>query len=355
MEQNNQQHIINGIDYKKVFSLLWQYRKKFYYAWGITFLLSSAIIICIPRTYESSTKLATEYDLQGVSSLSDLASSFGFDISTGPTTDAISPSLYPDLLESYEFLYRLSQMEIKDKKGNKYLVYDYYEQWKRPWWWYCYRYSIYQLVTLLSGDDVEASLGEEGEINPLRLNKQQNEVIKNIREHISCKTDKKSNVVTITTGAQDPLISAQMAEKTSLLLQEYITEYRTKKASIDVAYYDLLRQEKKQLANKVRESYAHFADSHKSSTKQIFKGQQDAIKNELDILQSAYKNAEVQYQASLAKLQEKTPAFTVLQGAAMPLKASYPKRVFFVLGMLALVSFGLGVWCLRDILLNETH
>ena len=43
-----------------------------------------------------------------------------------------------------------------------------------------------------------------------------------------------------------------------------------------------------------------------------------------------------QYQAAKAKVQERTPAFTVVKGAAVPIKAAKPKRMLFVLGMLVL-------------------
>ena len=41
-----------------------------------------------------------------------------------------------------------------------------------------------------------------------------------------------------------------------------------------------------------------------------------------------------QYQAAKAKVQERTPAFTVIQGAAVPLKAAGPRRTIFVISML---------------------
>ena len=43
-----------------------------------------------------------------------------------------------------------------------------------------------------------------------------------------------------------------------------------------------------------------------------------------------------QYQAAKAKVQERTPAFTIVKGAAVPVKASGPKRMIFVLSMLFL-------------------
>ena len=43
-----------------------------------------------------------------------------------------------------------------------------------------------------------------------------------------------------------------------------------------------------------------------------------------------------QYQAAKAKVQERTPAFTVVKGAAVPVKPTGPKRMLFVIAMLFL-------------------
>ena len=54
---------------------------------------------------------------------------------------------------------------------------------------------------------------------------------------------------------------------------------------------------------------------------------------------NAYTAMTTQYQAAKAKVQERTPAFTVVKGAAVPIKAAKPKRMLFVLGMLVLAFF----------------
>ena len=51
--------------------------------------------------------------------------------------------------------------------------------------------------------------------------------------------------------------------------------------------------------------------------------------------------------AAKAKVQERTPVFTVVQGAAVPIKASNPKRMLFVLGMLILAFFGTSFYLVR--------
>ena len=56
-----------------------------------------------------------------------------------------------------------------------------------------------------------------------------------------------------------------------------------------------------------------------------------------------------QYQAAKAKVQQKTPAFTTLQGATVPIKPTGPKRMSFVLVMVFLSFMGTTVYVLRQI------
>ena len=55
---------------------------------------------------------------------------------------------------------------------------------------------------------------------------------------------------------------------------------------------------------------------------------------EMEIKQAAYTSFQKQYLATQARLQENTPAFTVLQSSTIPLKPAGPKRMIFVLAML---------------------
>ena len=49
---------------------------------------------------------------------------------------------------------------------------------------------------------------------------------------------------------------------------------------------------------------------------------------------NTYNALNTQLQAAKAKVQEKTPAFTIIQGASVPIKPAGPKRMFFVLAMM---------------------
>ena len=98
MEEKKEMEVI---DLRVVFKKIWSRRKLFYKVLPITFVLSCAIILCVPRYYTSSLSLAPEIgNSSGMGgALGSLASSFGLDFGAMETTDAINPMLYPDLME----------------------------------------------------------------------------------------------------------------------------------------------------------------------------------------------------------------------------------------------------------------
>ena len=63
---------------------------------------------------------------------------------------------------------------------------------------------------------------------------------------------------------------------------------------------------------------------------------------------NAYSTMMTQYQAAKAKVQERTPAFTIVKGAAVPVKASGPKRMIFVLSMLFFAFIATTLYIAKD-------
>ena len=80
---------------------------------------------------------------------------------------------------------------------------------------------------------------------------------------------------------------------------------------------------------------------------QSFISKRDEMENEMQLKFNTYSAMRTQYEAMLAKLQEKTPAFTTLQNATVPIRPSKPKRMIFVLGMCVLAVFGTSLWIIR--------
>ena len=79
-----------------------------------------------------------------------------------------------------------------------------------------------------------------------------------------------------------------------------------------------------------------------------FRAKQNDLENDMQLKYNTYTTLMAQYQAAKAKVQERTPAFTLVKGAAVPIKPTGPKRMLFVVGMLFLASLVTSFFILKN-------
>ena len=157
-------------------------------------------------------------------------------------------------------------------------------------------------------------------------------------------------LITISVTDQDKLVCATMADSVRTRLQKYITDYRTSKARIDADYYKKLTAEAKESYEASARAYSDYCDAHQNAILQAYLSERDMLENDMQAKLSTYTALEAQYQAALAKIQQRTPAFTIIQGATVPIKPAGPKRMIFVAAMMILTCFGISVYVLRKYL-----
>ena len=180
------------------------------------------------------------------------------------------------------------------------------------------------------------------------LSKKQDGIVEGIRKDITISIDKKTAVITITAQAQDPLICKTLADSVKERLQVFITNYRTSKSRIDEEYYKNLATEAKHEYEKARQLYGSYADANTDLQLASLRSKQEDLENDMQLKYNAYSTMMTQYQAAKAKVQERTPAFTIVKGAAVPVKASGPKRMIFVIGMCILAFIGCTIYIIKN-------
>lgn len=348
MEDSNKKEKV--IDLRVIFSRMWANKKLFCIVLPIVFVLSTAYIMCIPRTYNSSLSLAPEINnssnLSGT--IGSLASSFGLDLGNMETTDAINPMLYPDLMDDNGFVVGLFDVKVATADGAiRCSYYDYLTKHQDSPFWTRGLYSIKNLFATK-----EPAGKASGDNNPYMLSKKQDGVANAIRKSVTINVDKKTAVITISTEAQDPLVCKTLADSVKERLQVFITNYRTSKARVDEQYYKRLVTEAKRDYDKARQNYGSYADANMDVVLTSMRAKQDEMENEMQLKYNTYSTMMTQYQAAKAKVQERTPAFTVIQGAAVPLKPTAPKRMFFVIGMCFAAIIVLSVYSVRDLIVR---
>ena len=239
--------------------------------------------------------------------LSDIASSMGFNINGSTMSDAITPEFYPKLMKSNNYIVRLIDCPVKTADGA--VNTNYYTYLQK------YQKSSPLDIPIAAVKKLFAkkpqSAGKNHKLNPFKLTKEEDEIFNAIRSKISCSVDKRTNLITITVEDQDPLIAATMTNQASEQLKDFISNYRTSKTRKDLAYYQNLADKAKREYEKARQLYGSYSD---------------------------------------AKVLEKTPVFTTVSAASVPLLPAGPKRMLFVAAMLFIAFLVSTIFFTRDLI-----
>lgn len=324
---------------KKVFK-----EKKLLAAFIVVFAVMGVIYaLNTQKVYTASVVLAPEATSMGMSSsLSDIAGMVGLNIGgSNGSVDAIYPEIYPDVFASTDFVLQLFDIPVKGEKDK--VAKPYFQHLtldaKMPFW----RYPKMWLIKLIKK---KPKGGKIDEINPARLSEEQSDIVDAIRGCIGCQLNKNTNVITISAADFDPCIAAALADTLQRRLQEYITQYRTQKARNDLNYAKKLNEEAKADYLESVRAYSDYSDANQDLLLVSYKSRQEDLENEMQLKFNLYSQTVQQVQSAYAKVQENTPAFTIIQSATVPVRASSTPRSMMVLGFMFLGFLADAAWVL---------
>ena len=178
-------------------------------------------------------------------------------------------------------------------------------------------------------------------------------LVESVKSKITCNVDKKTDVISITVKDQDRLVSATLADSVRQHLQEFIINYRTSKARLDVNHYQHLADSAKKEYDEAVAQYSEYCDLNQDIILQTAISKRDKLESDMQLKYNTYTAMCTQLEAMKAKLQERTPAFTTLKNATVPIKPAGPKRMLFVIGMLLLSTIVTSLWLTKDIFLQK--
>ena len=351
MEENKNKELNfeeeSSIDFSKIWEALKKHKRLYYKVLPTTFVIACILALSIPNYYRCTVKLSPELSSsKSTGGLAALASSFGINLggALGNGTEALFPTLYPDLMNSVDFKTSLFPIQIHKKDSTRMMsYYDYLKnEQKRPWWSSAKRGLGDALRSLFGGEKEESN-----QLDPFELTKEQTKIVELLDKRVNCDVDKKTMMITIDVQDQDPLICAVMADSVKERLQKFITDYRTQKARVDLEYNKKLAREARERYVHARQLYVQFVDANQALILESVRAKQTDLENEMQLQYNAYNTASAQLLAAEAKVQQETPAFTTIQRATVPVKKAGPKRARMVLIFLFLAFLGTTVWILH--------
>ena len=322
------------ISFKDIWSALLKYKKLGIKVLVATFVIACFLLLCIPNYYRATVTLAPELSRSSSNTLSSLASSFGINMggNTTGSSEAIFPTLYPDMMNSVEFKTSLFPIKVHELGSDEeYSYYNYLlDHQRKPWWSYVFGLKSVAIGAIKSLF-VSSKEEDNSVVNPFMLTKEQSDIIKVMDDKINCDVDVKTLVISISVTDQDPLIAAVMADSVKQRLQDAITDYRTSKARVDLEYNKKLFEETKRNYDDARQKYAVFADANQGMVLQSARSKLIELENDMQIKYQAYSSVAAQLQAAEAKVQQDTPAFTTIRGATVPVEKDGPHRARIVI------------------------
>ena len=299
----------------------------------------------IPKQYTVVSKVSPELSYRN-NSLSSLASLAGVNLNTLNSTDALLPTVYPEIVNSIPFMTDLFDMPVEftsRKETVDTTLYAYLKDYTKSPWWGAVVSAPFQLIDWFRGvvtgakdDDSDGIV----EVDKFKLTKAQYKVARAMCRNIKAQADKKTFVITLTTTMQDPVIAAQVSQAVIDHLKDFIADYRTGKAKIDLEYYQKMYDEAQSEYYAAQQKYSVYMDTHQGMVRQSALVEQQRLQNEMNLKYQLYNSLAQQVQQAEAKVQQETPVFADIIPPSVPVKKSKPitktyMLIFFILGAFA--------------------
>jgi len=348
MEDTTNKSKIQFIKEEEIFDMLRKLvnGKKIIIGWAVGFFLFGILIAFTShKKYTSSVSMAPESgESSSMGSLGSLAAMAGINLnSLAGGGDAIYPTLYPDIIQSLPFVTSLLDVRVQTIDGTVDSTYLYYRQniHKEFWLNKVVKYpkrKVKKLIKKMMGGDKWS--GDASVFDPYYLSESQISFINGIMNDFSVSIDKKTDVIYLSFTEQDPKVAAIMVDEVRKKLQQAITEYRTQKVLLDFNYVENIYNEYRDSYMKAQIEYADYCDRNRNVIQEKAMVERNRLEADMELKNTLYTQWAQQLELSRAKVQQNTPAFTVLTPAAIPAKASSARKLkvmfmFFILGAMA--------------------
>lgn len=336
------------IDWMDILRRIIAIRKTLYKAAGVGVVLGIIIALSIPKQYTVTVTLSPEMGGDKASGgLASLASSF-LGGGSNNNSDALNVTLAPDIVSSTPFILELFNTRVQTLDGEiDTTLVTYLDEQKGPWWGYIKSapsMAIKAIKSLLTDRTDTISI-----LNPFQLTYQEKSKVEYLKKQIVAEIDTRTGMTTINATLQDPKVAAIIADSVVAKLQQYIIDYRIKKAKEDCAYLEELYKERQQEYYEAQSRYAHYFDTNRNIAFQSIRAEQERLQNDMNLAYQVYSQVAQQLQVARAKIQEEKPVFAVVEPATIPLQPSGTSRKIIFVGVLFLVICATGGWILLGV------
>lgn len=129
----------------------------------------------------------------------------------------------------------------------------------------------------------------------------------------------------------EALPAAQLAQHTQKMLQQYITDFKVKKAKANLEFVQQRYDETKKQFEKAQDGLARFRDRNKNVATAMAQTELERLNSNYNLLSSVYTELAKQLEQAKIQVKEDTPVFTIIEPVSVPLEKSKPKRAMILI------------------------
>ncbi|TCO07886.1 Wzz/FepE/Etk N-terminal domain-containing protein [Natronoflexus pectinivorans] len=334
--------VMNGdkVDLLALFKNVWLGRKIVLSILVLFVVVGLFIALFSPVKYSSGAVLLPQVEGQKeLGQFSNLASLAGVNLASmfGEAT-GIPPDLYPNIVGSYPFLHELMSTKFRFKNYDEPLnLYQYkIEEGNRGVIRLIRRYTVRLPWTLKDAIfppkeiiyDIESSEAD-GEI--VFVGKETLEHMEEVLGDISVEVSTRTGLVYVSVVHEDPFASAQIANKTVELLQQYIVEYKTKQVTENLKFVEMRFNEVQEQFNNIQKELYQFRDAHRNFVEERISLRFHQLNDEYLLMKTVHQGLAQQLEQSRLAVKKETPAFSIIEPVKVPVMKSSPRRAVIMI------------------------
>jgi len=265
-------------------------------------------------------------------------------LSSNAKASTISVDLYPQIVNSTEFLRRLAEAKVNVQATSEPITYSEFllNYHKPPALNLLKKYTIglpSLIFNALSGGDDKSTKSSYPQVQTLstephlkKLTKEEMAVISKLANSIKLEINQKFGSVEISVEMQEAELSAQMAREMLELLQTRVHEFKTQKALEELSFLQERYSFKRKEYDSIQSELAKYRDENLVISTAQGRTKLEWLENEFSlhasVLQELAKNLETQE----LELSKQSPSFAVIQPVIVPLNPVKESKVliFFI-------------------------
>lgn len=325
------------IDLIALAKTLWEGRREVIVTTVVFMLIGLFVAIFSQKEYTATTTMVPQLNSPAskMGGLSSLASLAGFNLDMGTGGGELSPTLYPQIVSSISFQLEIMNATYRfEELEEEVTLFDYYMDYYKPGIFSIIKkYTIglpgVILSTIRNDDSQEAATQIDSGV--ISISKDQEKIRKVLEEKLSLAVNDKEGFLTLSSNFHQAALSAQIATKALVLLQEYITKYKIEKASAQLAFIEERYSETKKEFESAQIKLANFRDKNKNITSALAQTELEKLQNEYQLAFEVYSELAKQLEQARIKVKEDTPVFLVIEEVSVPIEKSKPKRSLILL------------------------